>query len=212
MNKSALVVLASGQTLTVKGVKLFPESIVREIAMLKAKAIKGLEGVSTGVGFIGSPEWVLGGAAVLGLFEGLLSAASQKASLSMLQEAEEKSEQLYGSAVEFPFPSIFKSHFPHPQAWYAIKSREVQISDQTNIDERQRIRNLARLRDAGCPESLLPKQMTIPEQTKTEIVSDRYVHSGDEFVTVTSDIGSMQIRWSFVVGYFPQPGNGEERV
>jgi hypothetical protein len=45
--------------------------------------------------------------------------------------------------------------------------------------------------------------------TKRDIVDDqitlpsRYIHDGDEFVRVKTDLGVMCVRWSYVVGYFP---------
>jgi hypothetical protein len=44
---------------------LYDEVEVREIAVLKAEALKSLGGVTTGIGFIGSPGWALGGAMAL---------------------------------------------------------------------------------------------------------------------------------------------------
>jgi hypothetical protein len=57
---------------------LYEEKLVQEVATLRAQAVKSLGGVSTGLGFFGSPEWVLSATMAVGLFEALLSTAAKK--------------------------------------------------------------------------------------------------------------------------------------
>jgi hypothetical protein len=59
-NDCPLILLASGQTLKMRSVLLYEEDHVNEIASLRAQALKGLGGVSTGIGFWGSPTWAIG--------------------------------------------------------------------------------------------------------------------------------------------------------
>jgi hypothetical protein len=107
-----LVMLASGQSLKLRRVMLYNEEDVTEIATLRAQAMKSLGGVSTGIGFIGSPEWVLGGAAALGILEGLLSGAVKKQGVEALQKAKQKTEELAKAGVLFEASELLEC--PHP--------------------------------------------------------------------------------------------------
>ena len=82
-NECPVILLTSGQSVKLRRVLLFEADLVDEIALLRVKALKGLGGVSTGIGFWGSPSWALGGAAALGLFEGLLSSATRNQALAV---------------------------------------------------------------------------------------------------------------------------------
>ena len=124
----AAILLPSGQTFVVRGVTLVPEEQVKEIAQLKAQAMKSLGGVSTGIGFFGSPEWVLGGVAALTFVEGLLSTVTKAAGISLLQSVATKVKELESSAFTFPLQAVHNSHIPHPQAWYAVRQREVTVA------------------------------------------------------------------------------------
>jgi hypothetical protein len=53
-----------------------------------------MAGVSTGIGFWGSPLWALGGAAALGLVEGALSSSARKQALQYLGIAAERTKGL----------------------------------------------------------------------------------------------------------------------
>jgi hypothetical protein len=76
--------LASGEVLELRQVMLYPAEAVLEIAALRAQALKSFGGVSTGIGFWGSPSWALGGAAALGLLEGVVSAAMKNQGAELL--------------------------------------------------------------------------------------------------------------------------------
>src|SRR4051812_28411851 len=62
-----IITLASGQSWAVRKIMLYPADRVNEVADLTAEAAKLFGGFKTGVGFLGSPTWALGGAAALGL-------------------------------------------------------------------------------------------------------------------------------------------------
>jgi hypothetical protein len=91
------------------------------IASLRANALKNHGGISTGVGFIGSPEWALGGAAALGLVEGLLSSGGmKKQGLEMLQQVKIRSEKLARKGKLIEVHQIQSLEVPDPLAWSAI--------------------------------------------------------------------------------------------
>ncbi|WP_426433855.1 hypothetical protein [Bradyrhizobium genosp. P] len=83
-----VLLLPSGQMLKVHGIRLYPADELAKIAAMRAEAAKGLGGVSTGLGFIGSPEWVFGASAVLGFLESALSETSKKTAIRLLAQAD----------------------------------------------------------------------------------------------------------------------------
>jgi hypothetical protein len=122
-----LLMLVSGQSLKMRKVMLYHEEHVKEIAVLRAQAMKSLGGVSTGVGFLGSPAWALGGAAVLGILEGMLSSAIRKQAIETLQAVESKSEALARNGVLFALSKVAGAIAPHPEAWSATEITEQAI-------------------------------------------------------------------------------------
>ncbi|MGD9617817.1 MAG: hypothetical protein AB7H90_21985 [Alphaproteobacteria bacterium] len=116
-----IVVLASGEKFEARRVKLYEADKVQEIASLKATAAKQLAGISTGISFWGDPAWALGGATVLGIIEGLLSAATRKQGIELLNEVQFKFQQMTEGAIFFDAVVIKNFHAPHPQAWFASK-------------------------------------------------------------------------------------------
>jgi hypothetical protein len=63
----------------VEEVLLYDVNKVAEINSLKARAGNELQGFTTGLGFWGSPGWVIGGALALGAVEGMISNATSAA-------------------------------------------------------------------------------------------------------------------------------------
>src|SRR5258707_3807369 len=83
-----MLLLSSGQTLKVRGIELFPAEELAKVAGLRGDAAQKLGGVSTGLGFIGSPGWVIGASAALGFLEAALSDGAKKSGLRLLSQAE----------------------------------------------------------------------------------------------------------------------------
>jgi hypothetical protein len=115
-----VIVLTSGQTLKISRVKLYEAAKLQEIAIIKASAAKNLGGISTGIGFWGSPAWALGGAAALGIVEGILSSAARKQGIELLKTAQAKFHELARGALYFDAPKLANSQVPFPHAWSAI--------------------------------------------------------------------------------------------
>ena len=192
-----LISLVSGQTLRLRKVLLFEEEKVKEISLLRAQAAKHLGGVSTGIGFWGSPEWVLGGAVALGLLESLLSSEAKKQGAQLLQTAEAKFHELTRTALFFDAAQLGNVHAPHPQAWFGTAIAPTPV-DVSNLGWLQ-------LNDFLKKHNKTQDDVVKVDGKETVSVEARYVHNGDEFVTVVIDAGTMNIRWAHVVAYVP-PG------
>jgi hypothetical protein len=61
----------------------------------------------------------LGEAAAISIISGLLSSASQKQAVEMLQTAQRKSEAVAKSGVYVDFAGVTNSQSPHPSVWSA---------------------------------------------------------------------------------------------
>lgn len=137
---------------------------------------------------------LVGGAVAVSVVGGFLSSALGHQAAAMLQSAQAKSEQLAKSARSFDVSYLANAHVPHPQAW-AVVARAV----ERQIDVSQ-LATTAR-------DELLKKY----GKTNRDIINgglkvdwqQRFIHNGDEFVNVETDVGMMSIRWSHVVAYFP---------
>lgn len=195
-----VLLLSSGQTFRVREVTLYDEQEVLEIAALRAEAMKSLGGVSTGIGFLGSPEWALGGAAALGLVEGLLSSAMRKQGIEALQKMQAKAEKLARSGRPFDASKLANSDTPDPQAWSATETAVIYIDDPL----------AAQRRDHFMKNSVARRLIAFEAQVEKveKKVEKRFVHNGSEFVSIGTDAGTVKIRWSSVAAYYPpQPEN-----
>jgi hypothetical protein len=189
-----VIVLSSGQSLKVSKVVLYDAKEVYGIAALRANALKNLGGISTGVGFIGSPEWALGGAAALGLVEGLLSAGMKKQGLEMLQQVKIRSEKLARNGKLIEFHQIQNLEVPDPLAWSAIDVSIRMIIDPSG----------ARLRAQWNRHPLARfAQVDVQDEEIEERTETQFVHDGSEFVSLEADAGLVKVRWSSVVAYYP---------
>lgn len=121
----AAVLLASGHLLKVRSVKLFPSSKLEEITRIRQEAATKLGGFSSGIGFLGSPGWAIGGALALGLLEKAVSASARTEGLAMLQDAEYKSRSLPALGMMFPVGKIAGREEPLPSLWSARSSEGV---------------------------------------------------------------------------------------
>jgi hypothetical protein len=188
----AVAILSSGQTLKIHGVTLYPTEIIAVIGGLRAEAASKMGGVSSGIGFIGSPTWAIGAGAALGILEGMASDVARKSGIKMYAEADRQAEALYSQGLLFRMRDIDRSDRPLPASWSATAL----VDDYINIGSASRKQR----------EALL----THHKQTEVDIV-DGYLlpikrqrlfsHNGDEFLNVDTDFGLINICWSSVVGY-----------
>lgn len=188
----AVAILASGQTLKILGVTLYPTESIAIISGLRSEAASKMGGVSTGVGFIGSPTWAIGAGAALGLLESMASDVARKNGFKMFAEADRQTNALYAQGLLFRMRDIANSDRPLPASW----------SSTTLVDDYQSIGHLSRKqRDAV---------LTQNRRTEADLVDGHlmpikrerlFSHNGDEFLSVDTDFGLINIRWSSVVGY-----------
>jgi hypothetical protein len=133
VERKLLLGLSSGQQLTVNKLMLFPEQDIQQYLALKAKAQEELGGFSSGIGFWGSPEWAIGGAAALGLVESLISNAKTKKGLQTLNEAAQMQAKMRSMGVFFEIHSISGNWQHDPYAWRVVQPSEDADSAHTSF-------------------------------------------------------------------------------
>lgn len=119
-SQSFTVAMTSGSQHCVTEVFLHEETQLREAHALRIAASKNLGGVSTGIGFLGSPEWALGGAAVLGILEGIAGNVAAKKGLSQVDESNRLLAAAQTDGVFVPVRDIQNISVPKPSLWKGI--------------------------------------------------------------------------------------------
>lgn len=127
-DSSRLEITLAGEQLTVTGVQLYPEPMVDEWRQLLADARAQLGGVSTGLGFIGSPEWVIGASIALGALEGLASAANAQEGRNSLRRAQRVHTDLRRAGRVFRPSALADLDLPVPAAWSARSDGTAYVS------------------------------------------------------------------------------------
>jgi len=116
--------LMSGACIYLNAVFLYPSDKILQARVLQAQAAKNLGGISTGIGFWGSPEWAIGGGIALGLLEGIASSAAAKEGLKQM----EKAGQILGLARKegqfIPINRISNADLPFPENWACPATKE----------------------------------------------------------------------------------------
>ncbi len=206
-----IVVLTSGQMLKLQKIMLYDENAVMLIGTLRAHAARGL-GLGTGSagagllagGILGShgldydPE-----AARVLLESDEPETAAQKTALQFLKRAQERYEALSRQGVFFDGADIINNDAPRPSAWSALGApveRQVSINRLWKVEK----------------DALLQKYNIAADDVeggKFKITGrPRYVHNGDDFISVATDVGYMNLRWSQVTAYRPaQPPADDEQ-
>lgn len=190
-----VVVLSSGQMLKLRKLMLYDEDAVMIVAALRAHAAKGLGSGSPGVGILGTPSLEFG-AEVAGLLlvGGLLSSAVQKTAFEFLKRAQEQHELLSQNGVFFDAAKIINARIPRPSAWSALGNsgeRKIVVGHLWKFEKEVILQKYGKSeRDARDGEIKIAGQ-------------PRYVHNGDDFLLVSTDVGDMCVRWSQVAAYRP---------
>jgi hypothetical protein len=169
------LVLLSGQILKVRGIELYPAEELAKIAAMRAEAMQKLGGVSTGVGFIGSPGWVIGASAALGFLESALSDSIKKAALRQLAQAEELSATARSLGQLFQIKSIKQIERPNPGSWTAHTVESKRVLHKVTLFGKENYRDID--------------------------ITTTFVHNGDDFLGVETENSFVNVRWSSVVGY-----------
>jgi len=168
--------LTSGLELKIKAVRLYDELALAEINAKRAQALKSFQGVSTGLGSIGSIGWVLATSVVIGAVEGALSAAAASSGANLLTEVIRMEQKLRTEGVFCPAGKIENIEAPIPGLWRVPCKRIAKVQCGVNF-------------------------WNMPTYENREVPS-AYIHSGDEFILVQTDDGSVRsLRWSAVEHY-----------
>ncbi|WP_158669933.1 hypothetical protein [Bradyrhizobium guangdongense] len=191
----AVVLLTSGHILKIAGITLYPAEILTRAAGLRAQASGKLGGVSTGIGFLGSPGWALGAGAALGLLEGALSDAARREGVALLRQADEADRAALNGGLLFRVSEIVGIERPAPATW-AAATRTKRVAPVRHMEKRQKAGFLA---SHGLSEADVSNGTVALNQITS------FAHNGDDFLTVDTDIGLMSIRWSTVASYVAPP-------
>jgi hypothetical protein len=154
-----------------------------------ALAQQQLGGVSTGIGFLGSPGWAIGGALALGFLENALSSAKAKEGLQTLERANSALEAVRTASRIFDISDVPNIHIPVPAAWYASGegTKKVEMSKVSMFDRGKF------LRDHGLSKADVVGGIA-------EVASSiQFVGLGEEFLTFIMREGErVQVRWASV--------------
>jgi hypothetical protein len=118
-NRSVKVRLVSGQEIYFNKVKLYDLGSIRQLDALRQSAAKNLSGYSTGVGFMGSLEWVAAGSAITGLIESAIASDMAKLGMRQLIEVAHLSKRIRDTGVFVQVSSIDNIKFPDTSLWRA---------------------------------------------------------------------------------------------
>jgi hypothetical protein len=124
-SQALTITLVSGARYIVADVMLYHESSLRRVQWLQTEATKALGGSSLGLGVIGSPGWVLGGALALGALQQILDSSKSKQGAEQLQQAQALTESIRKEGVMVPIENIDNIRYPMPGLWRATVKRDL---------------------------------------------------------------------------------------
>jgi hypothetical protein len=185
-------VVAAGESFEISRVGLYPAPNIAEWKSLMAKATTQLGGVSLGLGFLGSPGWVITGALAMGYIEGALSNASQVEGVKTLQKAAAVLARIHRSRQLVPISEISGVEFADPGSWSA------EAETERTFDVRQ-------LRGSDLKrylEKIGGSEANILDGIASVSGCVRHVSLGEDFVPLECRVrGFMQLRWSSIASY-----------
>jgi hypothetical protein len=183
-NRVINITLASGAHYEVSHVMLYHGPTVKRAQELQAEARKNLGGVSTGLGFWGSPGWVLGGALALGLLESAASGIAATQGFQQLQEVEEIEQEIRGRGCFIPVGSIDNVDYPIPRLWVTDALSCTSVVSDVEVLNKWRLKRLA---------------------TETQLVPVWFVHNGEPFIRVKISAGTpLFLAWDQLEQYSVQ--------
>jgi hypothetical protein len=98
---------------------------------------------------------------------------------------------------------VSEANVPNPQSWWATATAPRRF-DVTKWGRHDRDQLLNKHKKTKADIVHQDGRDILPVQTV-----QRFIHNGDEFVTVATDVGIVSVRWSSVVAYFPAQGSAE---
>jgi hypothetical protein len=184
-----IIILSSGQSLSITEIRLFGFDEVQSILKLRAERAKLMSSSGLTVGFAGSPEWVAGGAIVAGVLQSFAASGAIKQAGELQSKITKEEAELDKSGRFFRFQEVVGITEPNPLSWLA--------SEKTVIRERRKIA-------PGRHNSYMNRLMEIEvdQETEREVVK-AYITKPDDFMRVKSNVGIIDFRWSQVVAYRP---------
>jgi hypothetical protein len=175
--------LHSGTELKIKAVRLYDETALGQLNSKKAEAAKLFQGVSTGLGSIGSIGWVAAASLVIGAAEAALSAGASSAGVKLLEETIRAERKLRNEGVFLSIGKIQHIESPMPGLWRVPVTKNFEVTVPLPFD------------------GIFGKNKGLTK-IETKTISSAFVHNGDEFIIVQTDSGSTcSIRWSSVEHY-----------
>ena len=195
--RKVTIVLSSGRQIETNAIRLYPDSDLEKIASLRAKAQEELGGFTTGLGFWGSPSWVIGGAAALGVMESIVSDSKAKEGVHLLILAAEKYKDLQQKGVLFDVSIIKGIDNPDPTTWHAIGTRTVKFDLNTMSESEKDVFYKKRGMD-------MQQRMQFRRETVSPIIEEvkaSFSHDGGDFVWIDIDGQLTALRWKYVETY-----------
>ncbi len=197
ISKKIIIGLSSGRQIEISKLMLYPEPELNKLMALRAKAQEELGGFSTGIGFLGSPGWVVGSATALGVLESLVSDSKAKKGVLLLKEATAFHENLQHQGLFFDISTISGIDSPHPANWYGHGFHTLKFDlNSMGLMERSKFFEERELGMRQAKELMLKNKGTV-----TEEASVSFNHDGDEFVWILIDGQLTALRWSYVESY-----------
>lgn len=199
---AAEIGLNSGRKVIATQFLLYPFAKIDKALRLRTLAASKLGNVSTGISFIGSPGWVLGGALVNGLMEAALTEKNNKEGATLLKRAEDEWAQVKNFGVFVGVGEIRNIGAPNPSSWSAT------VSYIAHLDFRNRSRSELEeiclnhgLKWGDVFKSGVFGDVTLFVSEMDVPLSDNFVYDGDPFIRINGDGGEEHIRWSDVSTY-----------
>ncbi len=183
-----VVILSSGHSVTIEQVMLFPSAEIAGLIALRSEAARLLGGTSSGIGFIGSPTWAIGGALALGFIEGLANRSMKDQAMALLDKASAKHAHLIESGRFFQFDEVAGMHLPFPQGWSA------------RVTESVTVKIPGREVKAG-----LFARIAVPGDERIEQRVTDFCHFEQDFIQIKTTSGPMHLKWSDVSAYRAPP-------
>ena len=119
------LVMRSGTQLVVTEFSLYPKDIILHAQEVAAKAKAKAGGFSTGLGFWGSPTWVIGGSLALGALEAAVSGTMATGAVDLLKEFERLHTQARKLRKSIPVSKITNVELITPFSWTAYSQTDL---------------------------------------------------------------------------------------
>jgi hypothetical protein len=114
-----MVVQIGGRQFEIAQVKMYHAKAIAHWRALIVGGSEKMQHVSTGLGLIGSPAWVIGGGVALGLLEASLTSKANKEGAALLAQAGQLLDEMRSRAKFFDVDYISGNNLPTPESWSA---------------------------------------------------------------------------------------------